>query len=160
MSHFNNRPASQEEIALFTMMGQTILNIQVMEECLSMSITLKADIGHPHNVSKTEADLLLQKHRSHTLGKAITIALKKKLYHDDLQSALNTLLKERNWLVHKSIDDFYTPAKRIGLFNRMQSIALEAHRIQREIEDDLILFAESNDLDMSNVRAAINQWGY
>lgn len=55
------RPATQEEIALFTLMGQALLNIQVLEECLSMSITLKIDVGYPHKISKAEADRLLKK---------------------------------------------------------------------------------------------------
>lgn len=42
------RPATQEEVALFTMMGQALLNIQVLEECLSASITLKVDVGYSH----------------------------------------------------------------------------------------------------------------
>ena len=158
--HFRNRPASQEEILLFAVMGQALLNIQVMEECLSMSITLKADVGYPRKASKAEADELLKKRRELTFGKAINEALKNKLYEDDLQIALKVFLNERNWLVHKSIDDFYTPAKRNVLFQRIKSIALEAHKIQRKIEDDLIVFSESNELDMSHARHAIMQWQY
>lgn len=41
------RSANKEEISLSTLMGQTLLNIQVLEECLSVSITLKADVGYP-----------------------------------------------------------------------------------------------------------------
>ena len=40
------RPTTQEELALFTIMGQALLNIQVLEECLSTSITSKADVGY------------------------------------------------------------------------------------------------------------------
>ena len=67
-------------------------------------------------------------------------------------------LKERNWFTHRIVDDVYTPAKWDALFTRIKSIATEAHRIQRAIEDDIILFSEANGLDMSNVRAAIKQW--
>jgi hypothetical protein len=38
-------PASHEEVTLFALMGQALLNIQVLEECLSASITLKVDVG-------------------------------------------------------------------------------------------------------------------
>lgn len=153
------RPATQEEVALFTMMGQALLNIQVLEECLSASITLKVDVGQPRKLSKAEADEKL-KHRlrKYTLGNAIKEAVAKKLYADDVQSALEAFLQERNWFTHRIVDDVYTPAKWGELFIRIKSIATEAYRIQRAIEDDIILFSEANGLDMSNVRAAIRQW--
>jgi hypothetical protein len=155
------RPAAQEEVVLFTMMGQALLNIQVLEECLSASITLKVDVGYPCKLSKAEADEKL-KHRlrKYTLGNAIKEAAEKKLYAEDVQLALETFLQERNWFTHRIVDDVYTPAKWAALFARLKSIANEAHRIQRAIEDDLILFSEANGLDMSNVRAAIKQWDH
>lgn len=153
------RPASQGEVLLFTMMGQAMLNIQVLEECLSGSITIKVDVGHPRKISKTEADEKL-KHRlrKYTLGGAIKEASKNKLYSEEIQSALGAFLEERNWFTHRILDDFYTPAKWDALFMRIKSIANEAHRIQRAIEDDLINYSENNGLDMSKVRAAIKQW--
>lgn len=101
-----------------------------------------------------EANELLKKRRAFTLGKAIKASKKDALYADDLQKALSTFLEERNWLVHKSIDDIYSATSRSRLFHRLQGIALEAHRLQRIIEDDLMVFSEGNGLDMSAVRAA------
>ena len=152
------RPATQEEVTLFALMGQALLNIQVLEECLSASITLKVDVGYPRKVSKAEADELLKKRRAFTLGKAIQAVLKEELYADNLQKALAAFLEDRNWLVHKSIDDIYAPTGKDALFQRIKNIAMEAHRIQRAIEDDLIVFSESNGMDMSRVRAAIQGW--
>ena len=155
------RPAAQEEVVLFTMMGQALLNIQVLEECLSASITLKVDVGYPRKLSKAEADEKLKRRlRKYTLGNAIKEAAEKKLYAEDIQLALEDFLQERNWFTHRIVDDVYTPAKWAALFTRLKSIANEAHRIQRAIEDDLILFSEANGLDMSNVRSAIKQWDH
>lgn len=155
------RPAIQGEVALFTMMGQALLNIQVLEECLSASITLKVDVGYPRKLSKAEADEKLKyRLRKYTLGNAIKEAAEKKLYAEDVQLALEAFLQERNWFTHRIVDDVYTPAKWGMLFARIKAIASEAHRIQRAIEDDLILFSEANGLDMSNVRAAIKQWDH
>ena len=153
------RPATQEEVALFTMMGQTMLNIQVLEECLGASITIKVDVGHPRKISKVEADARL-KHllRKYTLGGAIKEASKNKLYSKEIQAALGAFLKERNWFTHRIVDDVYSPAEWDALFVRIKSIANEAHRIQRAIEDDLICYSENNGLDMSSVRTAIKQW--
>lgn len=151
----NTRPASQEEVFIFTMMGQALLNIQVLEDALSRSITLKADVGHPRKVSRAEVDELLKKRQSLTLGQAKGVAAQKGLYADELQAALGAFLEERNWFVHKSLDDVYIPARRNALVARLNAIALEAHRIQRAIEDDLISFSERNGLDMSAVKASI-----
>lgn len=155
------RFATQEEVTLFTMMGQALLNIQVLEECLSASITLKVDVGYPRKLSKAEAnEKLKHRLRKYTLGNAIKEAAAKKLYSEDVQAALEAFLQERNWFTHRIVDDVYTPAKWGALFTRLKSLANEAHRIQRAIEDDLIQFSEANGLDMSNVRAAIKQWDH
>lgn len=154
------RSATRKEIFLFTMMGQALLNIQVLEECLSLSITLKADVGYPPKISKTEADLRLKNRLSKTLGKAVNEAAEKKLYVENLEAALKAFLKERNWFTHQIVNDFYNPHKQDIVLIRIKAIALEAHRLQRMIEDDLITYAESNELDMSSVRAAIKQWEY
>ena len=154
------RPAPQGESLLFTMMGKAMLNIQVLEECLGTSITLKLDVGYPRKISKAEADEKRKDRlRKYTLGDAIKEASKNNLYSDEIQSALGAFLKERNWFTHRIVDDVYSPAKWDGLFVRIKSIANEAHRIQRAIEDDLISYAENNGLDMSSVRAAIKNNG-
>lgn len=159
MNNINrNRPASQEEILSFTMMGQALLNIQVMEEALSMAIALKIDIGCPRKVSMEEVDGFLERRRLLTLGQAIKEAKIHKIYEDGLQASLKKFLDERNWLVHRSIGVFYAPAGKEELWNRIKNIAVEAHRLQREIEDDLINFAQTNGLDMSSIRNAISHW--
>lgn len=152
------RQASHEEVFIFTLMGQTLLNIQVLEDTLSRSITLKVDVGHPRKVSRAEVDELLKKRQSFTLGKAVGVVAKQGLYSDDLRAALGGLVDERNWFVHQSLDDFYIPARREALVKRLSSMALEAHRLQRAIEDDLIAYSESNGLNMSAVRAQIKDF--
>lgn len=149
------RHANPDEVTLFALMGQTLLNIQVLEDALSRSITLKADVGHPHKLSREEVEQLLKKRQALTLGQAVGTATKNKLFAEGLQGALRKFLEERNWFVHKSLDDFYTPALRHALASKLKSIALEAHRIQRLIEDDLVAFSESNGLDMSAVKEAL-----
>lgn len=92
------------------------------------------------------------------MGQAVQEAANKRLYADDIQEVLKKFLIERNWLVHKSIDNIYMPINRNALFHRLKAIGIEAHRMQRAIEEDLLSFSESMGLDMSHVRAAIKQW--
>jgi hypothetical protein len=138
-------------------MGQALLNIQVLEDTLSRSITLKADVDYPRKVSKVEVEEMLKKRQALTLGRAIGVTARKGLYAHTLQQSLKDFLEERNWFIHKSIDDVYLPRRRGMLIARLKSIATEAYRIQRAIEDDLIVFSESNGMDMSAVRAAISK---
>lgn len=152
------RPATQQEV--FILVGQAMVCVQTLEECLSVATTLKVDVGHPRNFTKAEADELLKKRRAFTLGKAIKEAQKKNLYSDNVQKALEAILEQRNWLVHKNLDDIYDPNSSDVLVHRLRYIAWEANRIKRAIEDDLILFSESNGLDMSHVRAAIKAWDH
>ncbi len=156
---YRAKPASQSEILLFTLMGQALLKIQLLEECLSTSITLKVDVGYPYKISKADADeKLTERLRKNTLGQAIDEAKTKNLYAEDVQSSLKALQERRNWFIHRIVDDVYNPAKREELFLRIKSIVIEAHRIQCKIEDDLIIFAEDNGLDMSSVKNSISQW--
>lgn len=148
------RPACPQEVFLLTQLGQALLNIQVLEDTLSRSITLKVDVGHPRKVSRTAVDELLKKRQSFTLGKAVGVAMQHSLYPDNLYAPLRKLVEERNWFVHKSIDDFYIPARRKALASRLNSIALEAHRLHRAIEGDLISHSEAIGIDMSAVKAA------
>lgn len=93
-----------------------------------------------------------------TLGKAIKHALKKEIYSTQLNQLLQEVLDERNWLVHKCIDDIYAAGDMRGLFQRLKAVTTKAHMLQRAIEEDLIKFSESLGLDMSNVRASIKQF--
>ena len=154
------RPASQEEIALFALMGQALLNIQVLEECLSVSITLKVDVGYPRKISKAEAECILKERKKFTLGDAIKEAQEKKLYPDTLQKDLGSFRHERNWLAHRCIDEFYMPERRKLFVERLKHVASASYRLQRMIENDLIEFSEANGGDMSAVRAAIEKYSH
>ena len=153
-----SKPASQEEISLFTLMGQAMLNIQILEECLGASITLKVDIGCSHKLSKIDANKKLTDRLKYTLGKAVKEASKNSLYPTDLQKSLEKIVTERNWLVHKIVNDFYNPTKRNELFLKINSIAIAAHNIQIAIENDLINFSEKKGLDMTSVKNEIAKW--
>ncbi|MFH1222974.1 MAG: hypothetical protein V1647_01355 [Pseudomonadota bacterium] len=135
--------------------GEALCNIQLLEDALSHSITLKKDVKYLHKIPKEEANSLLKKNRSHTLGKAIKIAKKESIYSDVLQYELEAFLLERNWLVHKSMPEYLdevcvSPGK-TEFFDRIKGIANKAKLLQLTIEIDLIEFSESVGLDMSKV---------
>lgn len=154
---FRNKPASQQELSLYCFVGESVCAVQHVEDALSHSIVLKKDKKR----IKSEGDQLLEKHRSFTLGKAITLAEQASLYPESLQQELREFLSERNWLIHKSIahgrDEWDLNVSREQLFCRIKAITTQAQKLQLLIEEDMLEFAEANGVDMSRVRAEIKR---
>jgi len=72
-------PANQVEIILYWFVGEAVWKIQMVEQALSHSITLKMNLAE----TKERADAFLKQHQSYTLGQAIKVAIKEELlvYH-------------------------------------------------------------------------------
>ncbi|RZL46034.1 MAG: hypothetical protein EOO93_26425 [Pedobacter sp.] len=148
-------PANNDEITLYTSLGEALMKTQVVEQALSHSITLKMNPDE----TKERADEVLKQQQRYTLGKAIKIANEQKLYIVSLQDELNAFLVERNWLVHNLIpgneEDFNAGVIKNELLDKIDSIRDKAQIIHRKIEYDLIDFCESKGKDMSKIRAAL-----
>lgn len=151
------KPASQQELSLYCFVGESVCAIQHVEDALSHSIVLKKIKPQ----LKSEADQLLERHRSYTLGKAIKISDRAKLYSEPLQQELKEFLSERNWLIHKSIaqgrDEWDLNINRNELILKIKAITTRAQKLIQLIEEDMIEFAEDNDKDMSRVKAEISK---
>jgi hypothetical protein len=151
------KQASQQELSLYCFVGESVCTVQHVEDALSHSIVLKKKKPH----LKSEADQLLEKHSSYTLGKAIKIAEQACLYPESLQQELKEFLSERNWLIHKSIaqsrDEWDLNISRERLICRIKAITTQAQKLLQLIEEDLIMFSEDNGVDMTRVRAEINK---
>jgi len=157
-SRFKSKPASEQEISLYTYIGESICMVQHLEDALSHSIVLKKVEKH----LRSEADQLLEKHRSYTLGQAISKAEKESLYSESLLVELREFLSERNWLIHKSIaqgrDEWDLNVSREQLFSRIKAITTQAQKLLQLIEEDMMEFAEANGVDMCRVRDEINKY--
>lgn len=152
------KKASQKEIALYTLLGESLCAVQILEDALSHSIVLKKT--EPEQ--KKEADNLLKKQQRYTLGMAINIVKKESLLPKPLEVELFKLLTDRNWLIHESItdnkDDFKSDEYFNKLFERIKAITLKAHKLQISIELDLIEYAEKKGIDMSKVKNDMNKY--
>lgn len=148
-------PANQNEITLYCIAGEALWKIQIVEQALSHSITLKLS----PSATKERADEFLKQHQGYTLGKAISVAIKEKLYDSALQDELNAFLVQRNWLIHKAMAEshhgLHWENQKEELFQKIKSIADKAERIQREIEYDMINFCSSQGKDMSAILAVL-----
>ncbi|MCV9934276.1 hypothetical protein OIU80_18515 [Flavobacterium sp. LS1R47] len=148
-------PANNNEINLYCFLGEAVLKTQMVEQALSHSITLKMNPTE----TKERADKFLKQNQSHTLGKAIKIAIEKKLYNLPLQDELNAFLQQRNWLVHKVIcgneKDFKAGNIKEELFDKIKAVSDKAKSIKCLIEYDLIDFCSSKGKDMSETLALL-----
>lgn len=151
----NKIPANQDEINLYSYLGEALLKVQIAEQALSHSITLKMNPAE----SKERADDILKRNQSYTLGTAIKIAIKEKLYSLSLQDELNNFLEQRNWLVHKVIcgieEELNAGKIRMELLDKIKSISDNAESIQQKIEYDLIDFCTLKGKDMSKILAVL-----
>lgn len=147
--------ANNNEINLYYFIGEAVLKTQIVEQALSHSITLKMN---PEE-TKERADEFLRQNQSYTLGHAIKIAIKERLYNLSLQDELNAFLKQRNWLVHKVIcgneEDLNAGNIKEELFHKIKAISDKAENIKCVIEYDLIDFCSSKGKDMSQTLALL-----
>lgn len=145
-------PANTSEITLYCFLGEALLKIQMLEQALSYSITIKMNPDE----TREKADESLKKQQRYTLGQAIRIALEKKLFNTAIQDELNSFLEQRNWLVHSVLigneEDFNAGNIKEELFQKIKSISDKAESIQRVIEYDMIDFCSSKGKDMSKIK--------
>lgn len=155
------KATNQDVIPLYCLVGEAICMIQHLEGALSVLITLKKHVKQPYRISKEDANAFLKKSRRLTLGEAVKLAKNTSLYSDILHRDLEVFLKERNWLIHKflhdHLDDMHLPQERKKLFCRIKAISHEAISLQQAINKTIIEFSESVGMDMSSVRAYIEQ---
>lgn len=144
-------PANDNEITLYCFLGEALFKTQIVEQTLTHSITLKTNPDE----TKERADNFLKNYQSYTLGRAIKVAIKKKLYNLSMEDELNAFLKKRNWLIHKAIcgieEDLNAGNIKEELFYKIKSISDKAESIKRAIEYDMIDFCSSKGKDMSQI---------
>ena len=154
---FKLEEASEKDRILYCCLGESLCVVQILEDALSHLIVLKKT--EPDQ--KKEADTLLKKQRSYTLGKAISIAKKESLLPKPLENELSEFLKERNWLIHKSITEnkkeYRTESFYNNLFEKTKTITSKAHELRISIELDLIEYCEKKGIGMTKVKNDMNK---
>ncbi|WMW78625.1 hypothetical protein RF683_04060 [Flavobacterium sp. 20NA77.7] len=144
--------ANTNEITLYCFLGEALLKIQIVEQALSYSITIKMNPDE----TKEKADAFLKKQQRYTLGTAIKIAIEKKFFDSDIEKELSTFIEQRNWLVHNVLigneEDFNSGKIKEALFQKIKSISDKAESIQYLIENDIIEFCSSKGQDMSKIK--------
>jgi len=152
------KPASQDEINLYCLIGEAVCMVQLLEDALSTSITLKNGVKKPHAIPKEEANKIREKHLTNTLGNAVKLTKKENILPKSLQEALENFVLERNWLIHKSIQNENETLSESNK-NRIQSICQKARALLQSIETDLIQYSSSVGIDMSGIQEYLKKGG-
>jgi hypothetical protein len=148
-------PANSTEITLYCFLGEALMKIQILEQALSYSITIKMN---PEEI-KEKANEFLKEQQRYTLGKAVNTAKENKIFNSAIQDELDSFFKRRNWLVHSVLigneEDFNEGNIKEVLFQEIKSISDKAEEIKREIEYDMIDFCSSKGRDMSHIKEVL-----
>ena len=150
------KPASQNEINLYCLIGEAVCMEQILEDALSALITLKKEVKKPGAISLEIANKLREKYRSYTLGNAINLTRNENLFSESLQESLKNFVSERNWLIHKSVQNEKEAQSEFNK-NRIKTICETARMLPGSVESDLMQYSSSVGVDMSGVRAAIQK---
>ena len=144
------KQANQEEMMLYARMGEAVCKIQILEQALSHSITVKLN----PDVNESVANVFLSKQQSYTFGNVVKLAAKEGVYPGRLQKALEELLAERNWLIHHAMLDSQQGNRIVvtePIVQRIKSIADKSEKLQLVLEYDLIDFAQAKGRNMSKI---------
>ena len=156
LEQYEKKPASQNEINFYCLIGEAVCMVQILEDALSTSITLKKEVKKPGAIPLEVANKLREKYRSYTLGSAIKLTRKENILPKPLQEALENFVWERNWLIHKSIQNEKEALSESNK-RRIKSICEMARVLLASVEADLMRYSSSVGVDMSEVRAAIQK---
>lgn len=158
----NRKAATADQMQLYCLIGEAICTIQIMEDALSYSNTFKKYSDQAEKKTREEMDILLKKHQSDTLGKAIKFAKKHSLYDGILEGKLSKFNLERNWLVHKSLPETLDGVSfehcKSEFFKRIKDIGNEARNLHQLIEEDMMRLAESKGINTSDIRQEIDEY--
>lgn len=148
-----NKPALPYQIKLYIFIGEALCCLQLIEDSLSHYLVLKL---FGKKINKEEADKKLKNNREKkTLGNAVDVIKKKKLFPEIIQNKLSVLLDERNWLVHRIFheinDDLDEEPQVIKLYERIKSIQSKSHELINLIDGHMIEYSKLNGIDMTRV---------
>ena len=146
----------QELPVFFGLIGEGIWYLQHVENALATCLTVKGEIKEIGSVSAEQAERILSKHRKNTLGTSLRLAEEKGILSDDLMLALRAFKEERDWLVHRSLndngDDLYLDSARRAVIERLEKFGEQARQLQRLVAQELENFVVS--------KGASKQWIY
>ena len=162
----DRNPISEEELrAFFMLIGSGIWYLQHVENALATCIAVKGEIKEIGAVNADAGESLLAKHKRNTLGTSIKNAKNMNVLSAELMDALDKFKSERDWLVHRSLDQdgdgLYLNSGRNALLNRLNEFTKEAKKLQKliakELEDFVVSKGVSREWICRQAKSDINK---
>lgn len=129
---------------MYRLIGKAVWGLQYLEVALDQFLTLKVDIKTPGAVPKQKAIAMLARNQRATLGASLNKARQHTAMDAALMDRLDTLNKERAWLVHRSVtesgDDLYDDAARLAVLQRIDRFCLESRELHRALAAEVERF--------------------
>lgn len=146
--------------------GYALWQLAECEDAAAHFLVLRAHATRGMGEERGEALLKGAQHR--TFGSVLTELRKKGVVEGDLETRLNDLLKERNWLVHHSkresrgvIND---PDRVDSLIARLDKIAEDASKLQKELGGEIERFSIEAGVNREFIdreaQELAESWGY
>jgi hypothetical protein len=146
---------------LYRGIGRGVWLLQYVEDALCSLIALKHEIRKPGGLSEEDAWNALSKHRQNTLGTSLKLIRQHNLLPEPLLRELQSFKDERDWLVHRSQnshgDLLYTEDGRALTFERLESFAIEARRLQDQVLHEIADFLRSHSVDVEKADLLANR---
>ena len=148
------KPASEDELKLYLLVGKALCSLQLLEDELIMAIAVN-ECDDPSNTKRSSE--VLKKHRDYGFGKALSVIRDRNLLTELIRDKLRPLKEERDWLVHRGIyqslngspDQMSFDHCKTELFDRLQKIIDETHTVQHLMLEDLISSMKASGKDVS-----------
>lgn len=141
------RQITEEELLVFyAAIGKSVWMLQNVEDALHVYVVLKTKVERPGGITEAEAELHLAKQRAHPLGRSLGMAENGNVLSHELHAELKEFKEERDWLVHRSIqdrDDLYVDGKREAMIKRIMELSEWALRLQKKICEELVTYGDS-----------------
>ena len=154
-------PTPDEVDALYRKIGLGVWHLQHLEYALHVLLTTKVDVKVPGSMPAEAVRAAFHGHTRKTLGAALRTAKDNAALPQTLQSELDAFLTERNWLIHRSIDDhaegMFSEEGRRSAMTRLDQFVSEAQRLKELVIADFSAYAQSQGVSLSKATSAAHE---
>ena len=133
--------------------GAAVWHLQFLEDVLVTNVTMRLRLRP--KTSEAVAYSILARERRRTLGALLKDAKAAELLVGPTADAFHLLLDERNWLVHRVVNEFadnlYQTDARLALLARLRTLTDRAIELKKWLYDETASWCRSQGVDLARV---------
>lgn len=165
MDEFTARLKKADDLAeLHQRVGFTLWQLQTLEEVAAQYFVLSTQATN--GMGEMAGNALLSKARKSTFGGTIAKMAKSGVLDEKLHSKLLEILDQRNWLVHRSLNDSYYALQDyvalLKLVTRIENIAREAMVLMKNIASLAEVFVKDRGISSMEIdrmtKELLDEW--